>query len=150
MSQKKRYCDHDAFLSSKPINNKVFLAPYKSAERIGDWYENSGYCAAHCAEMVTIQSAEENTHLVNFMRSTGMKKGVWLGATIFNKQDFTHWYSGAPVTYTHPKDVNEYNEEDLTPLLTGFGNKSLWGNWYFTEPGISIACQRPAEWRLWE
>ncbi len=43
--KKREFCEADAFISSKPINGKVYLAPWLKTDRgVFDWYQVQGYC----------------------------------------------------------------------------------------------------------
>lgn len=142
----KENCCEDPFISSEPYGEKQFLHPWKTDERKGDWYHNRAYCAEHCAEMVTIDSNQENEFFHGFMRSVGMKHpGAWLGAQIKQKQKPYTWYNGKPLAYSVPAP-GEYNEEGLTCLDVGWENaRTWWRNWYCTGDVSDrhlIACQR--------
>lgn len=140
---KTNYCASDAFVSSLPINGKNFLAPWKKSDRSNvDWYEASGYCAAHCAEMVTIQSAEEHEVFTNFTNSF-YYRNVWGGAQIANDTAFAHWINGADATYQPMQPTNgEYNVDTLLNCL-------IFKNFMFStidcnsDYKIGVVCQRP-------
>lgn len=148
MPKGKQFCDYDAFTSSLSINGKVFLHPYRKDERRGDWHEAVGYCARHCAEIVVINSVEENDLFLAFMRSLGMTApGVWLGAVVNDKVPFPNWYNGAPAIYNN-KAAGEYNNaghtcvsanRGLTPLNLWYNDNCLGDTFY-------IACQRSDKW----
>lgn len=144
----KTNCDFDAFISSTPYNGKVFLHPWKKDERKGDWYEARGYCAANCAEIVTIQSAAENEFFLNFMREVGLDTAVWLGAEIEDRAEFTVWSNNLTAKY-HNKQPLEYDQFGHTclnaALLTDF---NTWWNYPCTLANYLVACQRSATWKI--
>lgn len=142
-------CSEDSFISSTPYGKKVFLHPWKTDERKGDWYYNRDYCAKNCAEMVTIDSAEENTFFHEFIRHVGMKHpGAWLGAQIKDRQEISRWYNDKEMGSYCPKAPGEYNEPGLTCLDVGWNEgQTWWRNWHCTGAYSDIhfvACQRPA------
>lgn len=148
MPQANQLCEYDAFIASTPYNDKVFLHPWKKTERNADWYEARGYCAKHCAELVTIQSSEENDHFLNFMRSINLNDAVWLGAEIEDKAEFSVWSNGEKATYWN-KASGEYNEIGRTCLNAAYAtSQNLWYNYYCTYPSYLVACQRPASWTI--
>lgn len=152
MPQQKKFCDYDAFISSQPINDKVFLHPWKKTERRADWYEARGYCASHCAEIVRINSVDENDQFLAFMRDIGMTApGVWLGAEVDNKVPFTNWANGDLSVYNN-KASGEYNNAGHTCVSAnrGLTTLNLWYNDVCTGDNFYIACQRPANWTLCE
>lgn len=148
MPQISENCEYDAFISSTPFNGKVFLHPWKKTERTADWFETRGYCAKHCAELVTIRSAEENVHFLSFMRSISLTDAVWLGAEVENRTEFASWSNGENVTYSN-KAPGEYNEDGRTCLNAAYvTSQNLWYNYYCYHPNYLIACQRPANWTI--
>lgn len=145
----RRECgDDDPFISSTPYGNKVFLHPWITNERKGDWYYNRHYCAQNCAEMVTIHSSAENEIFHEFMRSVGMvHPGTWLGGQIREKQEMRNWYDGVEVTFMK-KAPGEFNENGLTCLDAGWDTaQTWWRNWHCTGDISNrhlVACQRQA------
>lgn len=149
MPQVNNFCEYDAFISSTEYNGKVFLHPWKKSERTADWFEARGYCAKHCAELVTIQSAAENTHFLNFMRSINLYDAVWLGAEIDNPlTNFTTWSNGENATYLS-KAPGEYNESGHTCINAAYvTSQNLWYNYYCTYTNYLVACQRSVKWSI--
>jgi len=149
MPFEKEFCNYDAFISSQPINNKVFLHPWNTDERQGDWYKARGYCAAHCAEIVRIDSVEENTLFLEFMRSVGMTApGVWLGAEVDDRVAFTNWTSGAPVNFTNNANYPDAGHTCVS-ANRGLTTANLWYNDKCTGDAADkafIACQRRVTW----
>lgn len=145
---KKIICDEDVFISSLPFEGKVFLHPWNIHERRGDWYHNRAYCAKHCAEMVIIYSAQENTFFHDFLSAVGIRyPGAWLGAQLENK-DFCRWYNGERRNNYCPMAQGNYNEQYLTCLVAGAGyeGQTSYRNSNCTGPDselLYIACQRP-------
>ncbi len=143
-----QFCEYDAFVSSTPFKDKVFLHPWKKSERNADWFEARGYCAKHCAELVTIQSAEENAHFLKFMQSILLNDFVWIGAEIENRAPFTKWSNGENATYVS-QAPGEYNEDGRTCANAYIvGDKYYWYNYYCYYPSYFVACQRPASWTI--
>lgn len=148
MPQRNDFCEYDAFVSSTPFKGKVFLHPWKKTERIADWFEARGYCAKHCAELVTISSEEENVHFLNFMRSVNLNDAVWLGAEVENNADFKAWSNGQNVTYTN-KAAGEYNEPGRVCVNAAWStSQNFWYTYYCTYPNYLVACQREASWTV--
>ncbi len=144
--KQKQFCDYDAFSSSQPYNGKVFLHPWKKVERQADWWEARGYCAAHCAELVTINSAEENAFFLDFMRNVGITQGVWIGAEVTNKVEFDNWSNGSPAPY-HNKAVGEYDQDGYSCINAAYiVSQNFWYNYLCDYTGYFVACQRPADW----
>ncbi len=140
-------CPDEAFIVSYPFQDKVFLHPWKTSDRRGDWFNNRAYCARHCAEMVTIHSEEEQKFFFDFMRSVGMTHpGAWLGAQIDDRKDFRRWYNGVEASHYIPVAPGEYNEGGLTCLDIGWDESvAFWRNYYCTGAVSNIhfvACQR--------
>lgn len=144
----KRNCDYDPFISSTPFDGKVFLHPWKKSERKADWFEARGYCAANCAELVTIQSAAENEFFLNFMRSVNLDDAVWLGAEVEERVEFSYWSNGLAATY-HNKQPSEYDQTGHTCVNAAYlTNINTWWNYYCTVTNYLVACQRPASWSI--
>lgn len=140
-----QFCEYDAFVASDPYNGKVFLQPWESSERLGDWYEARGYCAKHCAELVTIHSATENAFFFDFMRQVNFYTWVWMGAEIESLAAFTTWSNGEPNDYS-AMAPGEPNEPGHTCLNGGPNIYNYWYNDYCYDTNALIACQRPANW----
>lgn len=150
MPQKSKNCDFDAFISSTPYEGKVFLHPWKRSERTGDWFEARGYCAKHCAELVTIQSEKENDHFLKFMRSVNAHDAVWLGAQIVNGTDFTVWSDGKLARYSNLAP-GERNKRGRTCANAAFrATDNFWYNYYCTHASYLVACQRSESWKIFE
>jgi len=62
------YCNYDAFIASTPINGKVFLFPRNIDDQTHYLGRDKWYCPFHCAEIVSIDSEEENAFFTDFMR----------------------------------------------------------------------------------
>jgi len=147
-----KVCNYDAFVASTKFNNKVFLFPWETDNQRGNWLKAWGYCAAHCAEMVTIHSEEENKFFLDFMRNVGFddkgengnKVSIWLGAQVHNKT-FTNWSNGEKGDF-NPAAIGEYNEDGLTCLTAAFKiTNDFWYNYFCDRNSNFIACQRSAD-----
>lgn len=142
---RSKVCKYDAFMSSTPYNGKVFLFPWETTDRKGDWLKNYGFCAAHCAEMVTISSAAENSFFLNFMRRSELTDAVWLGAQVKN-QTLSGWTDGQSLVYEN-KATGEYNDDGLTCLTAAYGvTNDKWYNYFCDYNSYFVACQRGASW----
>jgi len=146
---KSKICEYDAFHASTAYGSKVFLFPWETADQRGSWLRNRGYCAAHCAEMVTIHSQAENQFFLDFMRSTvfddsglnAANVAIWLGAQIENKT-FNGWTNGEINDYNNPKST-EYNEDGLTCLTAAWSiDNNYWYNYFCDWNNYFVACQR--------
>ncbi|KAJ6639888.1 hypothetical protein Bhyg_12634 [Pseudolycoriella hygida] len=147
--KQRQFCEYDAFISSKPVNGKVYLHPWATADRRRDWYEARGYCAKHCAEMATVMSDEENKYLSQFMIEIGYGTDVWLGAEVMDRTKFSTWNNGDDATKYHPVKPGEYDQA---------GHKCA-SNWYLHQTGFCndvcighrlVVCQRKADWTICE
>jgi len=146
----KTFCDNDAFISSQAINGKVFLHPWNTDERRGDWYKARGYCAAHCAEIVRIDSKEENDLFLAFMRSVGMTApGVWLGAEVDNRVPFTNWANGDIALFPNNKNYPDPGHTCVS-ANRGLTTLNLWYNDPCGGDTAYIACQRSDDWAICE
>lgn len=151
----RKVCEYDAFVASTAYNEKVFLFPWETINRRGNWLKASGYCAANCAELVTIHSEEENKFFLNFMRDVGFdgkgmdgdKVAIWLGAQVNNKT-LKYWSNGESVDYDN-KGTGEYNEDGLTCLSAAYKiTNDYWYNYFCDYNYNFFACQRSAEWTI--
>lgn len=132
-------CDYDAFVHSPSINGKQFLYPWEKSDRIGDWLKAKGFCAAHCAEMVTIHSAAENKFFVDFMNSLGATGDyIWLGAETHRKK-FTGWSNGEKGDYDNL--ASDSNDEAGITCLTAH-SRNDWYNKSCLLSTVYVACQR--------
>lgn len=100
--------------------------------------------------MVTIDSEEENTFFLDFMRQVGITQAVWIGAEVTNKVEFTNWSNGALAAY-HNKAPGEYDQDGYTCSNAAYDtNQNFWYNYYCNNADYYVACQRPASWSLCE
>lgn len=142
-----QFCERDAFISSAPINGKVFLLPWDPALRSGSWYQSRGFCAANCASMVTIESDAEFTWFRDFLNPIN-KNAAWLGGQVVGNA-FTTWYNGVPATYL-PKGSGEFNQAPLlAPSCLSYWDTN--NNLFYDNTCVDseqIVCQRPANWTI--
>lgn len=149
MPQQNQFCATDAFISSTAINNKVYLHPYKKAERKGDWFEARGYCAANCAEIATIDSSAENDLLNGFLLSIDFNDFAWIGGESYSLNDFTTWTNGQSSTSYSNKAPGEYNDVGVINwTCANVYTTKLWYNYLCNYPSYLIVCQRPASWTI--
>lgn len=147
-------CDSDAFVASIPYKSKVFLIPWETVNQHGNWLKAAGYCAANCAEMVTIHSEEENRFFLNFMRNVVFdgtapnedKVSIWLGAQVYNKT-IVRWSNGERFDYEN-RPKGEYNIDGLTCLTAATTTYDYWSNNYCNFEYNFFACQRSSDWTI--
>lgn len=144
----QKHCHHDAFIASDVYEGKEFLFPWKTSERKGDWNYNRGYCAQHCAQMVTLRNQNEHMFFYNFMVQNGMlHPGAWLGAQV-NQKQLLRWYNSDELIEYNPVAPGEYDQTGLTCLDIGWDNGQSWWRNYHCAGALSdlhfIACQRSA------
>lgn len=145
----KQFCDVDPFISSKPINDKVFLIPGNINERQSDWYGARAYCAAHCAESVTLHSQDENDFFMNFSVVSGGQQ-FWIGAQVA-KGNIT-WSNGETVDYSNSITAEEFNsaDEPMKNCIHAWIDDFKWHAFVPCNTQFFIACQRQADWTICE
>lgn len=146
----KEFCKRDAFVSSEPFGDKVFLHPYKRSEQKADWFEARAYCASNCAEMVTLHSTEESEFFLQFIRSSvQLNDRIWLGAEIVG-QTFASWSNGEPADF-HKKAPSEWtNAKNQCLNIAYVIETNLWYSYNCDQATYFVACQRRADWTACE
>src|ERR1700744_3026045 len=106
---------------------------------------STNFNSDHCAEMITVKSADEHALLNTFFKHL-QYSNVWMGAQIVNQTQFTEFFNGENSTAYSPKQASEYNEN--TPLacatLWDLNTSFFWGLWCYSVQGVG--CQRSVDY----
>ncbi|XP_063405664.1 perlucin-like protein [Mytilus trossulus] len=100
---------------------------YYFSDNTKNWDTSSASCQAHHAELVTIETADENAFIYSITSKLGgsfwldgtdeYSEGKWEWASTGYALDYSNWYPGEP---------NNDGDEDC--LMTGDSFKALWND----------------------
>ncbi|XP_053408183.1 uncharacterized protein LOC123559963 [Mercenaria mercenaria] len=117
-----------------------------------DWYSAREKCADEGADLVTIQSEEEQQYLSSFIQSE-----TWIGLNDRRKEGLFSWLdTSAEVNYQYwlesePNNVqigSQYSENCVSMIyLPGEENHGKWSD-YPCSYKAKFVCQTPAEWNI--
>ena len=97
-----------------------------------NWNTAKTSCEANGAQLVKIESAEENDFINKQLLADGAD--YWIGLTDVETENHWKWTDGSNLSgYTNwfPKEPNNYNGQDCVAITKGnFDNKHYDGEWH--------------------
>ncbi|XP_063744028.1 uncharacterized protein LOC134867414 [Eleginops maclovinus] len=130
----KRFC---------PAGWRMFSSTcYHLSKATGSWEKGREECRDTGADLVVIDSAEEQTFLSNF---TGGETTAWIGLTDKVEEKTWLWINGAPLSIQYWRSIQpdngggykELGEEDCAHIITGGQNLKNWND---------LSCKTSLQW----
>ncbi|XP_023560867.1 CD209 antigen-like protein 2 isoform X2 [Octodon degus] len=92
-----------------------------------NWHDSVTACKEEGAQLVIVESAEEQSFLQQISKSKGR---TWIGLSDLNKEGVWHWVDGSPLSnsfkkYWNPGEPNSSGEEDCAEYKGDGWNDSI-------------------------